>query len=121
MNTPRVQDHPAVRHSAYGKGVNLRAAALDRVVSLSRSAGPEHEPPFPWDLVNVEAALRAVEGESSSYFNRPHGGLGGQTPYERLRAKTRARRERTLSAAHLGRYMAATAEEDSKDTPLTRR
>ena len=31
------------------------------------------------------------EWESFYNFNRPHGALGGQTPYERLREKTRAR------------------------------
>jgi transposase InsO family protein len=39
------------------------------------------------------------EREDFYNFNRPHGALGGQTPYERLRGKTRARREGTPSAA----------------------
>jgi transposase InsO family protein len=34
---------------------------------------------------------RLQEWEAFYNFNRPHGGLGGQTPYERLRDKTRAR------------------------------
>jgi transposase InsO family protein len=34
---------------------------------------------------------RLQEWEDFYNFNRPHGGLGGQTPYERLREKTRAR------------------------------
>jgi transposase InsO family protein len=34
---------------------------------------------------------RLKEWESFYNFSRPHGGLGGQTPYERLREKTRAR------------------------------
>jgi transposase InsO family protein len=34
---------------------------------------------------------RLQEWENFYNFNRPHGGLGGQTPYERLRQKTRAR------------------------------
>ena len=34
---------------------------------------------------------RLQEWEAFYNFNRPHGGLGGQTPYERLREKTRAR------------------------------
>ena len=34
---------------------------------------------------------RLQEWESFYNFSRPHGGLGGQTPYERLREKTRAR------------------------------
>jgi len=34
---------------------------------------------------------RLKEWEDFYNFNRPHGGLGGQTPYERLREKTRAR------------------------------
>ncbi|HKN80573.1 MAG TPA: integrase core domain-containing protein, partial [Actinomycetota bacterium] len=34
---------------------------------------------------------RLQEWESFYNFNRPHGSLGGQTPYERLRDKTRAR------------------------------
>jgi transposase InsO family protein len=33
---------------------------------------------------------RLQEWESFYNFNRPHGALGGQTPYERLRQKTRA-------------------------------
>jgi transposase InsO family protein len=34
---------------------------------------------------------RLQEWETFYNFNRPHGALGGQTPYERLRQKTRAR------------------------------
>ena len=34
---------------------------------------------------------RLQEWENFYNFSRPHGGLGGQTPYERLRQKTRAR------------------------------
>ena len=34
---------------------------------------------------------RLQERENFYNFSRPHGGLGGQTPYERLRQKTRAR------------------------------
>jgi len=34
---------------------------------------------------------RLQEWERFYNFNRPHGGLGGETPYERLRQKTRAR------------------------------
>ncbi len=34
---------------------------------------------------------RLQEWEDFYNFNRPHGALGGQTPYERLREKTRAR------------------------------
>ncbi len=33
---------------------------------------------------------RLQEWETFYNFNRPHGGLGGQTPYEKLREKTRA-------------------------------
>jgi transposase InsO family protein len=33
---------------------------------------------------------RLQEWETFYNFNRPHGALGGQTPYERLRQKTRA-------------------------------
>ena len=43
------------------------------------------------------------EWEDFYNFHRPHGGLGGQTPYERLRQKTtqqRTRRKRSTSAAH---------------------
>ena len=32
--------------------------------------------------------VRLLEWENFYNFNRPHGGLGGQTPYERLRQKT---------------------------------
>jgi transposase InsO family protein len=35
--------------------------------------------------------VRLQEWEDFYNFNRPHGALGGQTPYERLREKTRAR------------------------------
>jgi len=31
---------------------------------------------------------RLQEGEDFCNYNRPHGSLGGQTPYERLRQKT---------------------------------
>jgi len=31
------------------------------------------------------------EWEDYYNYHRPHGGLGGQTPYERLQRKTRAR------------------------------
>jgi transposase InsO family protein len=34
---------------------------------------------------------RLKEWEDFYNFHRPHGALGGQTPYERLREKTRAR------------------------------
>ena len=34
---------------------------------------------------------RLKECEDFYNFHRPHGALGGQTPYERLREKTRAR------------------------------
>ena len=41
------------------------------------------------------------EWEDFYNFHRPHGGLGGQTPYERLRQKTQApRRKPPTSAAH---------------------
>ena len=33
---------------------------------------------------------RLQEWETFHDFNRPHGGLGGQTPYDRLREKTSA-------------------------------
>lgn len=32
--------------------------------------------------------LRLTQWEDYYNFDRPHGGLGGQTPYERLRQKT---------------------------------
>ncbi|HSJ50276.1 MAG TPA: hypothetical protein VLA90_03180, partial [Actinomycetota bacterium] len=35
--------------------------------------------------------VRLKEWEDFYNFHRPHGALGGQTPYERLREKTRAR------------------------------
>jgi hypothetical protein len=44
---------------------------------------------------------RLKEWEDFDNFHRPHGALGGQTPYERLREKTRAGRERPPSAAQL--------------------
>jgi transposase InsO family protein len=31
------------------------------------------------------------EGEDFSNYHRPHGGLGGQTPYERLKQRTQTR------------------------------
>jgi len=34
---------------------------------------------------------RLKEWEDFYNYNRPHGALGGQTPYERLQEKTRAR------------------------------
>jgi transposase InsO family protein len=33
--------------------------------------------------------IKLQEWEDFYNFDRPHGGLGGQTPYERLREKTR--------------------------------
>ncbi len=33
---------------------------------------------------------RLKEWEESCNYNRPHGGLDGQTPYERLRQKTQS-------------------------------
>jgi transposase InsO family protein len=33
---------------------------------------------------------RLQSWEDFSNFNRPHGALGGQTPYEKLRMKTRS-------------------------------
>jgi transposase InsO family protein len=44
---------------------------------------------------------RLREWETFYNFNRPHGALGGQTPYERPRQRTRgAERERSPSVAH---------------------
>lgn len=40
------------------------------------------------DTEPVNEKLR--EWEDSYNYNRPHGGLGGQTPCERLRQKTRS-------------------------------
>ena len=48
---------------------------------------------------------RLQEWEDFYNYNRPHGGLGGQTPCERLRRRRRARCGRTPSVVHraLGR------------------
>lgn len=43
---------------------------------------------------------RLQEWEDFYNFNRPHGGLGGQSPYKRLRERPGPERERTPSAAH---------------------
>lgn len=40
------------------------------------------------------------EWEDYYNYHRPHGGLGGQTPYERLNQKRRPRRKRSSSVAH---------------------
>ena len=41
---------------------------------------------YVWDLLND----KLQEWENFYNFNRPHGGLGGDTPYERLRQKTKS-------------------------------
>jgi len=44
-------------------------------------------------LVINDAKVFNTNSESGGYYNydRPHGGLNGQTPYERLREKTQTR------------------------------
>ena len=43
-------------------------------------------------VINDVTAYNVKLQEWQDFYNyhRPHGGLGGQTPYERLRQKTRA-------------------------------
>jgi transposase InsO family protein len=36
------------------------------------------------------STIAFANGRTSTNFDRPHGSLGGQTPYERLRQKTTA-------------------------------
>ena len=43
---------------------------------------------------------KLAEWENFYNYHRPHGGLGGQTPYERLRQKTQTPIQRSTSAAH---------------------
>jgi transposase InsO family protein len=43
---------------------------------------------------------KLAEWENSCNYHRPHGGLGGQTPYERLKQKTQTPVKRSTSAAH---------------------
>ena len=43
---------------------------------------------------------KLAEWENFYNYHRPHGGLGGQTPYERLKQKTQAPVKRSTSAAH---------------------
>ena len=40
----------------------------------------------------AKALMASSVSQSEDFYNfdRPHGGLGGQTPYERLRQKTEA-------------------------------
>jgi hypothetical protein len=42
-------------------------------------------------VMEIEVFNTRLKGEDLYNFHRPHGALGGQTPYERLREKTRAR------------------------------
>jgi hypothetical protein len=42
------------------------------------------------------------EWEDYYNYHRPHGGLGGQTPYERLKQKIAPKRKRSLPVAHYG-------------------
>ncbi len=56
---------------------------------------------------------RLQEWESFYNFNRPHGGLGGRTPYERLRKRRGPERERTPSAAQ--QRWCPRAEPDERD------
>ena len=43
---------------------------------------------------------KLAEWENFYNYHRPHGGLGGQTPYERLKQKTQTPVKRSTSAAH---------------------
>jgi transposase InsO family protein len=45
---------------------------------------------------------KLTEWQDFYNYHRPHGGLGGQTPYERLKQKTTAKTpyKRSTSAAH---------------------
>jgi transposase InsO family protein len=47
---------------------------------------------------------KLAEWENFYNYHRPHGGLGGQTPYERLKQKTQAPVKRSTSAAQ-ARYL----------------
>ncbi len=47
-------------------------------------------------------AERLQEWEDYYNYDRPHGGLGGQTPYERLRQKTKGPEKRSSSVLHGG-------------------
>src|SRR4029450_13898000 len=62
---------------------------------------------------------RLKEWEDFYNFHRPHGALGGQTPYERLREKTRPERERTPSAAHVERTGSRERLHDFSPLPIT--
>ena len=44
---------------------------------------------------------KLAEWENFYNYHRPHGGLGGQTPYERLKQKTQTPVKRSTSVAHL--------------------
>jgi transposase InsO family protein len=57
---------------------------LDVLLILRATSGSEQ-------TADEEVHERAAWSSCRYNFNRPHGGLGGQTPYEKLRQKTRAR------------------------------
>jgi hypothetical protein len=65
------------------------------VEKVQRENGAEFQSQFHWHLLDgvvIDSAKvfneRPTEWENFCNYARPHGGLGGHTPYERLRMKT---------------------------------
>jgi len=65
-----------------------------RIHVVQTDNGAEFQSKFHWHL--GELGIRHV-WEDYYNFHRPHGSLGGQTPYERLLEKTKAKRRAALS------------------------
>lgn len=83
----------STRHSPDSKPNNPSPRSLDKHRSIERSHRIDEEEFYRMldGIVIDDTELsndKLQEWENFYNFNRPHGGLDGQTPYERLRQKT---------------------------------
>jgi transposase InsO family protein len=72
----------------------------------SHRTGAEEFYPMLQGVVIDDTALfndKLQERQDSCNYHRPHGGLGGQTPYERLRQKTTGPNANDLRQSHTSR------------------
>ena len=94
---PRPRDRPRLHQAARRRGSTARSS--DPTASTPRSSTGCSTASCIDDTELFNDKLQ--EWEDFYNFHRPHGGLGGQTPYERLRQKTTTPgRKRPSSVAH---------------------
>ena len=103
MEASQASSAALVDHDGRGPGAGSRELPVRRLNQATRHVDPEptvlaRTPPVTssdWlGVVIDDSALfsdKLQEWEDFYNFHRPHGGLGGQTPYERLLQKAKAR------------------------------